>query len=357
MKSIYVMSIEHFSGKTATCLALGRQLINAGYKLGYLKPISLQPWRIGKQVVDEDAPFVKEVLNLSEPLEELSILVVSHDNIQNILTPGFEKKIHKKLQNRCKAANLQKDVYLVEGGSTLREGYFIGLPGPTFVKKFNCQILIIIRYHNILQLLDDAIAAQARLAKGLGGIIINRIPEKAVETIKNDVFPYLENKGIPIFGLLPEVHSLAALTVGEITNHLHAETLTSRSNENALVEHLTVGAMTADTALSRFRKQINKAVITGGDRTDIQLAALETSTTCLILTGNLHPSPLIIKQAEEFGVTILLVPYNTMETIDMIDSIFGKTRLRLPEKLQQFETLMNSNVDYSRLWSIFGISV
>jgi len=76
--------------------------------------------------------------------------------------------------------------------------------------------------------------------------------------------------------------------------------------------------MTAEAALSRFRKQINKAVITGGDRTDIQLAALETSTTCLILTGNLHPSPLIVKQAEEFGVAILLVPLNTIETVETV---------------------------------------
>ena len=72
---------------------------------------------------------------------------------------------------------------------------------------------------------------------------------------------------------------------------------------------LTVGAMTADAALSRFRRSSNKAVITGGDRTDIQLAALETSTTCLILTGNLRPSPLVIKQAEEFGIAVHVGTY------------------------------------------------
>jgi BioD-like phosphotransacetylase family protein len=97
---------------------------------------------------------------------------------------------------------------------------------------------------------------------------------------------------------------------------LNAEVLTKHPREQALVENMTVGAMTADAALSRFRKYSNKAVITGGDRTDIQLAALETSTTCLILTGNLRPSPLIVKQAEEFGVAILLVRKNTMETIE-----------------------------------------
>lgn len=50
MKSLYVTSVERYSGKTATCLALGRRLIADGYKVGYLKPVSLQPWRIGDRI-------------------------------------------------------------------------------------------------------------------------------------------------------------------------------------------------------------------------------------------------------------------------------------------------------------------
>jgi BioD-like phosphotransacetylase family protein len=122
-----------------------------------------------------------------------------------------------------------------------------------------------------------------------------------------------------------------------------------------MVETLTVGAMTADAALSRFRKQQHKAVITGGDRTDIQLAALETSTTCLILTGNLHPSPLIVKRAEEFGVAVLLVPMNTMETVEMIEDVFGKTRLGQASKLQQFESLVAEHLDFTRLYQAMDL--
>ena len=113
--------------------------------------------------------------------------------------------------------------------------------------------------------------------------------------------------------------------------------------------------MTADTALSRFRQHTNKAVITGGDRTDIQLAALETSTACLILTGNLQPSPLIIKQAEEFGVAILLVNTNTMETIERIEGVFGKTRLGQAAKLEKFQELVAKALDFERLYQTLGL--
>jgi BioD-like phosphotransacetylase family protein len=113
--------------------------------------------------------------------------------------------------------------------------------------------------------------------------------------------------------------------------------------------------MTAEAALSRFRKQTNKAVVTGGDRVDIQLAALETSTICLILTGNLRPSPLIIKQADEFGVAVLLVRTSTLETVEAIERIFGKTRLGQTVKLQQFEALLAEHVDLDRLYQVLDL--
>jgi len=158
-----------------------------------------------------------------------------------------------------------------------------------------------------------------------------------------------------VFGFLPEVRGLAALTVKELLGVLDAEVLTDVGVTDRFIENLTVGAMTEEAALSRFRKQRNKAVITGGDRTDIQLAALETSTTCLVLTGNLHPNPLIIRQADQMGVPVLLVATNTMETIEAIDHIFGRTRLGQKAKLDQFRDLLVKNVDMKRLYKCLGL--
>jgi BioD-like phosphotransacetylase family protein len=184
----------------------------------------------------------------------------------------------------------------------------------------------------------------------LSGVVINRVPQEASDFVHQLAIPYLEKRGIPVLGALPEKPRLAALTVSELTEVLKAKILTEGSDLEAMVETLTVGAMTAEAALHRFREYTNKAVITGGDRTDIQLAALETSTTCLILTGNLQPSPLIVKQAEDFGVAVLLVRENTMETIEAIERIFGKTRLGQPDKLAEFESILADNMDFDRLY-------
>jgi len=68
------------------------------------------------------------------------------------------------------------------------------------------------------------------------------------------------------------------------------------------VERFSVGAMDTGAALGYFQRLPNKAVITGGNRADIQLAALETSTRCLVLTGDQMPNQIIIARAREAGV-------------------------------------------------------
>jgi hypothetical protein len=349
MKSIYITSVERFSGKTAVCLALGKRLIKEGFRVGYLKPLSLQPWRISGRIADEDAAFVKEILQLDAPPWELSPVVITPELLRERLRTASTENLLERVKTAAQTAGAGKDVLLLEGGGSLREGHAVGLPTPTVAAELGSHILVVVKYRDDVRVLDDALASIGRLGKALNGVIINQVPEEAMPFVSELASPFLEKHGIQVFGILPERRGLEALTVGELVNVLEAQVLTSSANMEALVENLTVGAMTADAALSRFRKQTHKAVITGGDRTDIQLAALETSTTALILTGNLHPSPLIVKQAQEFGVAVLLVPTNTMETVEAIERIFGKTRLGQSAKLQMFEELASGHLDYDRL--------
>jgi BioD-like phosphotransacetylase family protein len=355
MKSLYITGAERYSGKTATCLALGVRMQLDGFRVGYLKPLSLQPWRIGNKVADEDAAFVRQILNLSAEPWELSPIVITPEFLRDrLITPDPEDLMVKVLQ-AFERVSLDQDILILEGGGSLREGYVVGLPTVGVVNRLGSQALVIAKYREEVRMLDDVLSTQARLGDSFCGVLINRVPDDASNFVKKIAVPFLENKKVKVFGILPEVRGLSALTVGELIRLLEAEVLTKYQRSEALVENLTVGAMTADAALSRFRRSSNKAVITGGDRTDIQLAALETSTTCLILTGNLRPSPLVIKQAEEFGISVLLVRTNTMETIEQIEKFFGKTRLGQSSKLKQFQTLLEKHLDKDRLYQAIGL--
>jgi BioD-like phosphotransacetylase family protein len=349
MKALYISSIENFSGKTAILLGIGKRLQTEGHQIGYLKPVSHQPTQLSGRVADEDATFVKRVLVLDPSPWELSPVVVTPELFTQFLA-SEEQSFEQEVKRAYDKAIKDKDILLIEGGGSLREGYAIGLSNAYVADMLDATAVTVVKYRGRMRLLDDSLTAQFRLQERLLGIIINRVPDDEVEYVQEQAIPFLEAQGIPVFGVIPERPQLAAISVGELIDTLEAKVLTGEDLRDNLVEHLMVGAMTAQEALSRFRRSRNKAVITGGDRTDIQLAALETSTVVMILTGNLRPSAPVVERAEKQGVAVLMVPTNTMDTVEAVERVYGKTRLGQAEKLARFEALMAECVDYKKLF-------
>lgn len=356
MRALYITSVEAYSGKTAVCLALGKQLQADGYQVGYIKPVSTQPWRTPEGILaDEDAAFVKSNLELDMEVSRLSPVIVTPTSLREHLKGAVRHDLLQVIQKAAQQASEGKQALLLEGGANLRQGYSIGLSNLRVADFLGAPALVIVKYRGEMELVDDALTAQFRLGDQLLGVILNQVGDQQMPFVEDYATPFLEDQGIRVLGVLPLRPRLAALSVKELVDLMEAEILTETYDPNRLVETFTVGAMTADKALSRFRRYQNKAVITGGDRTDIQLAALETSTAALILTGNLRPSPLIIQQADSLGVVILLVKDNTMETVEIVERAYGKTRLGQPEKLDAFRALMAQNVDLGAIYESLGL--
>ena len=354
MNALFVTSVEPYSGKTAVCLALGKQLQARGKVVGYLKPMSTQPWRTPQgSLGDEDTGFVRRALDLEVPE---SPIIVTTETLHERLRGGYQGMLLDQIKEAAENAAREVDLLLLEGGASLREGYAMGLSNVRLAEALGAPVLVLVRCHKEMQIVDDALAARYRLGDQLLGVILNHVPDRTSEFLEQIARPYLEKEGVRVIGALPKRPRLSALSVGELKELLKAEVLSETYDPEALIETFTVGAMTAEAALARFRRQKNKAVITGGDRSDIQLAALETSTAALILTGNLQPSPIIIQQADSLGIPVLLVQSATMEAVERIEQAYSRTRLGQPEKLEAFMKLMEEHVDTQAIFAALGLS-
>ena len=110
MISIYVTSLERYSGKTAICLALGKRFQADGFSVGYLKPLSLQPWRVSGRIADEDATFVKEILGLDVDPWQLSPVVVTPEFLLQHLSVGGETDLMEQVKSAVESTGSGKDV-------------------------------------------------------------------------------------------------------------------------------------------------------------------------------------------------------------------------------------------------------
>jgi len=352
--NIYVTSTQTFSGKSALCVGLLSRFQRDGLIVGYMKPVSTTARIVGEQVMDEDAHFVKYTFGLADSLESMAPVILTDQQVATVLA-GNGKNLNQRVQSAYETIAADKDIVVLEGGGSLREGWIVNLAPQHVAGLLKARTLVIVPYDHDLQLVDDLITARERLGESLVGAVINRVPRHRLDFVRSQVKPFVEDHGIPIFAILPKQRVLLSVSVAELCDKLGGEVLCSHQAVDGLVQHLMVGAMSVDSALTYFRRKADKAVITGGDRADIQLAALETSTRCLILTGNLRPSPLIVGRAEDAGVPIILTRHDTMTAVGIIETFFGKTRFHQEKKVERFESLLSENMDFEALYTALGL--
>jgi hypothetical protein len=353
MANLYITSAETFSGKSALCIGLGIRFRKDGHQAGYMKPVNVSCQISEGLPCDDDVNFARGVFEMPEPTSLIGPVALTPAKIEGQLR-GPEVAYEQQFMDAYTRLSEGRDIMVLEGGRSWREGYVAGLSARRVVELTHAQVIIVLKYENAL-LVDRALAAQDYFGPALMGIMINETPRTNLEHAKEVISPFLDRHKLDVLGILPKDIMLAAPTVAELAEGLRAEILCNAENTGALVEHMLVGAMSAEAALTYFRRKPNKAVITGGDRADIQLAALETSTRCLILTGNLYPSPAVLNRADELGVPVLLADLDTLSTIEIVESYLGRGRVQLPQKIERFSALLNENFDYTALYRRLAI--
>ncbi|HEY9736758.1 MAG TPA: phosphotransacetylase family protein [Trichocoleus sp.] len=363
VKHLLIGSTEAYSGKSATVLGVASQLRSHGFDIAYGKPIGTwvneassvaEPTPTAGPIEDPDVDFMAQTLQLPPERLRPPLMSLTAASIEAQLAKNGEQDYLQQIAEAYQ--NRGEDLLLLEGPGTLDEGVLFGLDLPQIAETIDAAVLVVARFHSAL-VVDSLLSAKHRLGQRLLGVIINDIPKAQLDMVQNSVVPYLERHGIAVLALLPRTPLMRSISVREMVTRLKAEVLCRSDRLDLMVESLSIGAMNVNSALRYFRKGTNMAVVTGGDRTDIQLAALETSTQCLVLTGHLPPSPEILARAIDLEVPILSVDSDTLTTVELIDQMFGQVRLHERAKVECAEQLMATHLNLERLLSLLDLKL
>jgi len=354
MVSLYVGSTCEYSGKTLVCIGLGKRFQSDGISVAYFKPLGRLPVRVGKVLTDQDGVAMEEILGLRDPLDLVCPVVLTQDLTIQAYTRKI-KNIEKKVIEAYSKISKGRDLVLIGGGGNLDDGSFLGIPGKKLIKKMKAKAMLVDKCETDI-LVDPILAAREVLGDSFIGVVLNCVPLERIDYFKRRIVPFLKREGIEVLAMIPQDTILNAISIGELCDNLGAEILCCDEKMDELVEHFMIGAMNVEGALRYFRKVRNKAVITGGDRPDIQLAALETSTRCIVLTGNLVPNDIIVSRAEEREVPMIVVKEDTLTTVEKIESLLRRLRVSGRRKVARAVELVNREIDFHSLYDKLGIT-
>ena len=359
-KTFLIGSCEPFSGKSALVLGLARNLIASNHLVRFGKPLatSLELNVSDKgdiqDMIDDDVRFVGDTLqlpaeNLIPSIQFLAASTATKRIKENILDLGIKLNEFKQFLNSGEVINI------LEAAGSLHEGLLYGLSLSQLAKGLNAKVLLA-HFWQDSRSVEALLEAKNQLGDHLCGVVLNAVNPDQLKDIKDNIVPSLKSLGLDVFGVMPRSPLLRSVTVEELVRRLDARVICCSDRLELMVETLSIGAMSVNSAMEFFRKRRNMAVVTGADRTDIQLAALEASTQCLILTGAGEPLPQLINRSEELDVPLLKVDRDTLSTVEVIEQAFGHVRLHETVKATYAFRLVQEHCDLARIFKTLGIS-
>ncbi len=328
MTALYVTSLAEGVGKTTICAGLAKHLLGNGKKVGFFKPI------IAKEAEGSgsDALFMKQILSLDEPVDSICPVISGQDKVVSKIREAYDR------------ISRGKDVVIVEG-----------VCERSIVEALNARAIIVEGYSEELSL-TRLNSSYQDWGEHLLGVVLNKVPPSRVESMRNEMASQLGGAGINILGVLPEDRVLFTISVGELAECLQGEILNCAEKSGELVESLMLGAMTVDPGPEYFGRKANKAVVVRGDRPDMQIAALETSTKCLILSGNTAPIPAVRYRAEDKNVPIIVVKSDTASTVMAIEDALNKVRFNQEKKLPKLTEIMEKHFNFQNVHQGLGLA-
>ncbi|MFC1967580.1 DRTGG domain-containing protein [Chloroflexota bacterium] len=320
MVALLVVSAEEAAGKTAVCAGIGRYWLGEGRKVGFLK----------LDGTGGDAAFMRQALGLDEPAA--SLVAPSGDT--------------GKVKEACNAIARDKDAVIIEGAAG---------PGAADVAEtLDARVIVMAGYGADI---SGLIASGKVFGDRLLGLVINRVPPSRLESVRDETSAQLSSAGVSLLGVLPEERSLYALTVGELAESVQGKILNAADKSAELVENIMLGAMVVDSGLEYFGRKVNKAAVLRSDRPDMQLAALETSTRCLVLCGSAEPPVYgVMNKAESRGIPVITTENSAEAVVSGLEKALAGARFNQEKKLPGLTEVMRQHFDIQQVSGKLGMA-
>lgn len=165
------------------------------------------------------------------------------------------------------------------------------------------------------------------------GAIVTRVRAADIATVRGRA---------GVLAALPEDRVLAAPSVEDIAAALKGRWLAEGDNRNT-IDRVMIGTVASDAASPYFGNRERTCIVTRYDKTDIQLAALQTDIELLVLTGGGEPSPYLTDRVlgSRQDVAVLLAREDTVDAMRAIEGLYGLSRFDGAGKLARAVALLD----------------
>ena len=350
-KTFYLCSLKERAGKSFLSIGFIQKLQKEGKKYAYFKPIGCPKGAVSLKA-DKDIDFIiKNVYKDKESYDK--VCPISIPDAYYIDLIDAEKKIEYLERIKATYDEISKDVdyVIIEGGPSVRKFMRVGIDDVSIAKSLGIKDMIYVSPESSDKCIDNIFFTKNYFdfrEVNLAAIIFNKIDFEYIPRIRELQKEHIDKYNIPVLGIIERSIELFSPRVMEVLEAIGGELINKAATTGLsnTVETIIIGAMNAQAALKYLRQVKKAAVITGGDRTDLALAALYEDVSVLILTGFIQPDAKVVRVANEKKIPIILSPSDTYTTMRNLERL--KPGIQ-EDEIQAVLDLMESQIDWEFL--------
>ncbi|MCE5262012.1 MAG: AAA family ATPase [Deltaproteobacteria bacterium] len=343
MNKYVITSMRASAGKTSLIIGLAKAL---GGKVGYIKPFGERLIYRKKKLWDYDAALIVSIFHTNDDPEDLSIGF----HPAKLASMFDEATTREKIGDLLETVGKGKEIFFIEAGRDITYGSAVHLDAFSLAEDADAKLIVVVSGDEN-QILDDisflkrwGYTANSRFQ----GVIINKVPN--IAEFVEIYLPRIKALEVPVLGILPYDAELQLFTVSYLADRLFAKVIAGESQLGRPVKGIIIGAMSAGSAmkLPLFQEE-HRVVITGGDRSDMLVVALDSRVSAVILTNNIMPPANLVAKAAKLEIPLLLVAGDTYTVAKQIDSLEPLLTNNDTDKIALIEQLVGAHVQLKEL--------
>lgn len=352
VKAIYLCSLSERVGKSLLSIGMMLKLQKEGKKVAYFKPIGVPKGAFSNKA-DRDVGFIQStVFKTHLPYDIISPISIPDCYYVDLIDASKKDENLRMIKNAFDELSKKYEYIIIEGAPSIKKYIRVGLDDVSVAQSLGINELVFIQTESSDKCIDTLFFTKKYFdfrEINIKGVIFNKVDHDYMARIEELRKNHIERYNIPIIGMLekrllllsPRVSEIKEAIGGELINEIAAEGLSS------IVETYIIAAMNVQAALKYLRSVRKAVVITGGDRTDVILAALKEDVCGLVLTGFIQPDAAVIYAANEKKIPIILSPSDTYTTIRNMERI--KPGIQ-EEEVNLVLQLMEENINWDILF-------
>lgn len=355
---VFVAATQQNDGKTTTSLGLFAALRKRLGRIGFIKPVGQRFVEVEGKRIDEDSVLIDQTFGVATPLEAMSPIAVEPDFTRRYIEEQNNEQLVKRIQNSFDRAAWEKDFVIVEGTGHAGVGSVFDLSNARVAQLLKSKVILITK-GGIGKPIDELALNKALFDQEgveVVGVVMNKLLPAKYEYVKEFAQRGLARLGLDLLGAIPEEPLLANATLGQIRQTIQGSFINGKEKNRRRVKRIIIGAMNSTHVMEHF--QPGTLVIAPGDREDVILAALSTSTLSeaedraiagLVLSGDLLPHQSVLDLIMNSEVPVIRSPLDSFSVASGIHSMTVKTLPGDVEKIDKIQALIEKYVDIDRL--------